>query len=75
MNGRAREAERVLRGAGIPGARVDACGRDGEIAAVRVPEEHWPRLLGAEAAELLGAIRSLGFRFVTVDLDLASSRG
>jgi hypothetical protein len=55
-----------------PEVRVEALGPDGEIAGVRVPLPALERLVGtAEAANLAGRLRELGFRHVAVDLDPA----
>ena len=56
-------AERVLRAAGIRNAGVAALGHTRDVAAVRVA----PVSFDAVAA-LAPALKSLGFRYVTLDL-------
>lgn len=53
----------LLEEAGMPGADVVAAGHQAEIAVVRASREHLP-LLGT----LAGRIKSLGFRYVALDL-------
>jgi hypothetical protein len=59
-------AERLLAERGVPGAEVRAEGPDGEIAAIRLPSADLAPLL--EDPEAADAVRSLGFRYVAVDL-------
>jgi PP-loop superfamily ATP-utilizing enzyme len=61
-------AERVLADAGIHGARVEIEGHEREIAAVRVPESAWARMLGPDGAAIAGAVKRAGFRYVALDL-------
>jgi PP-loop superfamily ATP-utilizing enzyme len=63
-------AERVLAGHGVA-ADVSVEGHEREIAAVRVSDDAWPRMLGDEGAAIAAEVKSLGFRYVA--LDLASS--
>lgn len=63
-------AERVLREGGVDGARVTAAGHSGNIAAVEASPRHLARV-----AALAPEVRSLGYRYVTVDLAHAEPRG
>jgi hypothetical protein len=54
---------------GLTGAEVRAEGPEGEIAALRLPEEALGDVLGERGAELAAKVRTLGFRYVAVDLD------
>ena len=62
------EAARVLEAAGLEPARVSAAGPDGEIALVSLARTEWSRLLSAESAALVAAIKAHGFRYVALDL-------
>lgn len=59
-------AARLLAERGIPGAQVRTEGPDGEIAAIRLPSADLAPLL--EESDAADAVRSLGFRYVAVDL-------
>lgn len=61
-------ARRLLAERGPAGARVEAAGDGGDIAAIRVDDESLDALLGDEGARLSEALRALGFRHVAVDL-------
>jgi hypothetical protein len=63
-------ARRALAEHGFPAARVDAEGAEGEIAAVRCPAAEWDALLGPAGRRAAEAVRTAGFRYVAVDLDL-----
>ena len=43
-------------------------GHEREIAAVRVAEDSWERLLGDEGAAIAAEVKALGFRYVALDL-------
>lgn len=68
MSGREATAERLLERLGFAGVRVDACGHEASLAALAVPEERWAEVI-ARSDEVAGAVRSAGFRYVTLDLD------
>jgi uncharacterized protein len=61
---RVEAAEDYLRGLGVADCRVRY--HDGDLARVEVPPADLPRVATAEVAT---ALRRLGFRFVTLDLD------
>lgn len=61
-------AERALAGEGVYGASVGVAGHEGEIAAVRVPDGQWARMLGPDGLRLADAVRAAGFRYVALDL-------
>jgi PP-loop superfamily ATP-utilizing enzyme len=61
-------AESLLHEHGVTGARVTAEGPEREIAAVRVAGPQWERMMAAESATVVTAIRALGFRYVALDL-------
>lgn len=65
---RIREAARVLADHGVPGAEVTAEGHEAEIAAVRVPDDSWDRLLGDDGVRIAAAVKRVGFRYVALDL-------
>ena len=71
MDGRIAAAERVLAAHGVAGARVSVEGHEREIAAVRVPDGAWPRVLGDEGAAIAAEVKALGFRYVALDLSVA----
>lgn len=60
-------AERVLAAHGVQ-ADVSVEGHEREIAAVRVPDGVWERMMGAEGAAIAAEVRALGFRYVALDL-------
>jgi PP-loop superfamily ATP-utilizing enzyme len=61
-------AERVLGEQGVYGAAVDAEGHERAIAAVRVPQAGWERMMGPEGAAIAQAVKAAGFRYVALDL-------
>lgn len=62
------QAVRVLVEHGVAGAEVSVEGHEDEIAAVRVPDGEWERLLGDEGARIAAAVKHVGFRYVALDL-------
>ena len=62
-------AERALKDAGVYGASVEVEGHEREIAALRVPEAAWARMLGPDGVRLADAVKAAGFRYVALDLD------
>ena len=60
-------AERVLAGHGVA-ADVTVEGHEREIAAVRVADGAWERLMGDEGAAIAAEVKALGFRYVALDL-------
>lgn len=71
---RVAEAERVFAAHGVA-ADVTVEGHEREIAAVRVGEDAWARLLGDEGAAIAAEVRALGFRYVALDLAPADGAG
>ena len=71
---RVAEAERVLAGHGVA-ADVSVEGHEREIAAVRVAEDAWARMLGDEGAVIAAEVKALGFRYVALDLAPADGAG
>ena len=71
---RVAEAERVLAAHGVA-ADVSVEGHEREIAAVRVGEDAWPRMLGDEGAAIAAEVKALGFRYVALDLAPADRAG
>ncbi|MBW3571590.1 MAG: hypothetical protein KY467_10830 [Gemmatimonadetes bacterium] len=67
-------AERVLAGHGVS-AELSAEGHEREIAAVRVAEDAWARMLGDEGAAVAAEVRALGFRYVALDLAAGDAGG
>lgn len=63
-------AERVLAAHGVFGAAVTVEGHEREIAAVRVPDGAWGRMMGDEGAAIAAEVKALGFRYVALDLDV-----
>ena len=61
-------AERALAEHGVFGATVEVEGHEREIAALRVPEAAWARMLGPEGVRLADAVKAAGFRYVALDL-------
>jgi len=57
-------AERLLAEHGLAGVRVRTAGHEREVAAIAAPPSALARL-----AELAPAIRSLGFRYVALELE------
>lgn len=64
-------AERVLAMHGVYGAQVSVEGHEREIAAVRVPDGAWERMMGDDGAAVAAEVRALGFRYVALDLAVA----
>ena len=62
------QAVHVLVEHGVGGAQVSVEGHEQEIAAVRVPDGDWERLLGDEGARIAAAVKQVGFRYVALDL-------
>ena len=71
---RVAEAERVLAAHGVA-ADVSVEGHEREIAAVRVGEDAWARMLGDEGAAIAAEVKALGFRYVALDLAPADDDG
>jgi hypothetical protein len=65
---RAAAARRAALEAGFPGVGVRACGHDGQVAAVSVPEVWRERALREGLPELAAAIRGAGFRYVAIEM-------
>jgi PP-loop superfamily ATP-utilizing enzyme len=61
-------AERALADAGVYGATVSVEGHEREIAAVRVPDREWVRMLGPDGISIADAVKRAGFRYVALDL-------
>jgi hypothetical protein len=61
-------AERALAEHGLYGAEVQVEGHEREIAALRVPEAAWARMLGPDGVRLADAVKAAGFRYVALDL-------
>ena len=61
-------AERVLAAHGVFDADVTVEGHEREIAAVRVPDGVWERMMGVEGTAIAAEVRALGFRYVALDL-------
>ena len=60
-------AEELLRAMGFAQTRVR---HHGDIARIEIPKEDMPRFLSAEVFDrVVGGFKSLGFRFVTLDLE------
>jgi PP-loop superfamily ATP-utilizing enzyme len=71
---RVAEAERVFAAHGVA-ADVTVEGHEREIAAVRVAGDGWARMLGDEGAAIAAEVRTLGFRYVALDLDVPADAG
>ena len=56
-------AERLLADHGMPDARVTAAGHEEEIAAIRTDPRNFARL-----QQLSAGLKSLGFRYVAMDI-------
>ena len=65
---RVARAERALAEHGLYGATVEVEGHEREIAALRVPEAEWERMMGPDGARLADAVKAAGFRYVALDL-------
>ncbi|HST61424.1 MAG TPA: hypothetical protein VLK84_22150 [Longimicrobium sp.] len=61
-------AERVLATHGVYGAEVSVEGHEREIAALRVPDGAWQRMMGDDGAAIAAEVKALGFRYVALDL-------
>jgi PP-loop superfamily ATP-utilizing enzyme len=61
-------AETALRDEGIDGASVEVEGHEREIAAVRVRETDWERMMGPAGLRAAEAVKAAGFRYVALDL-------
>jgi PP-loop superfamily ATP-utilizing enzyme len=68
-------AERALADAGVFGASVGVEGHEREIAAIRVPEDAWGRMMGPDGASIAQAVKRAGFRYVALDLAPADEAG
>lgn len=62
--------ERVLAAHGVYGAEVSVEGHEREIAALRVPDGAWERMMGDDGAAIAAEVKALGFRYVALDLDV-----
>ena len=67
-------AERTLEEHGVHGASVEVGGHEREIAALRVPEAAWERMMGPDGARIAGAVKAAGFRYVALDLLAGDAR-
>jgi PP-loop superfamily ATP-utilizing enzyme len=65
---RIQAAERVLAAHGLYGAEVSVEGHEREIAALRVPDGAWERMMGDDGAAIAAEVKALGFRYVALDL-------
>jgi len=61
-------AGRALADHGVHGAVVEVEGHEREIAALRVPEAAWERMMGPDGVRLADAVKAAGFRYVALDL-------
>ena len=61
-------AEQALADAGVYGATVSIEGHEREIAALRVPDGDWARMLGPDGIAIADAVKRAGFRYVALDL-------
>lgn len=61
-------AQRVLAAHGLYGAAVSVEGHEREIAALRVPDGAWQRMMGDDGAAIAAEVKALGFRYVALDL-------
>ena len=68
-------AERALAEHGLHGTRVEVEGHEREIAALRVPEAAWERLMGPDGVRLADAVKAAGFRYVALDLAGGAAAG
>jgi PP-loop superfamily ATP-utilizing enzyme len=66
---RIQAAQRVLAAHGLYGAEVSVEGHEREIAALRVPDGAWERMMGDDGAAIAAQVKALGFRYVALDLD------
>jgi PP-loop superfamily ATP-utilizing enzyme len=68
-------AERALAETGVFGAAVEVEGHEREIAAIRVPDGEWERMMGPAGAAIAQAVKRAGFRYVALDLAPADGAG
>jgi hypothetical protein len=70
VDARIAAAERALAEHGLPAAtvEVEVEGHEREIAALRVPDTEWARMLGPDGVAIANAVKSAGFRYVALDL-------
>lgn len=68
-DGRIAAAERALAEHGLAAATLEVEGHEREIAALRLPDAEWERMLGADGVAVANAVKSAGFRYVALDLD------
>lgn len=61
-------AEHALAGAGVFGATVEIEGHEREIAAIRVSDADWERMMGPDGPSIADAVKRAGFRYVALDL-------
>lgn len=66
-------AERALAEHGLADAAIEVEGHEREIAALRVPDAEWERMLGPDGIAIANAVKSAGFRYVALDLDASSA--
>jgi PP-loop superfamily ATP-utilizing enzyme len=71
---RERQADRVLAERGLAGT-VRSAGHQSEIAVLSHAPERWVALSEPERHEVLQAVKSLGYRYVALDLDPLPDRG
>lgn len=64
-------AERALIDAGFFGATVEIEGHEREIAAIRVSDADWERMMGPDGVAIAEAVKRVGFRYVALDLAAA----
>lgn len=62
-------AERALAEHGLAGAAIAVEGHEREIAALRIPDAEWERMLGPDGIAIANAVKFVGFRYVALDLD------
>jgi PP-loop superfamily ATP-utilizing enzyme len=68
-------AERALAEHGLDGASVEVEGHEREIAALRVADAEWARMMGPDGVRLADAVKAAGFRYVALDLAPARADG
>jgi len=61
-------AERALADAGVFAATVEIEGHEREIAAIRVSDTDWERMMGPDGPSIADAVKRAGFRYVALDL-------
>ncbi|HET8656936.1 MAG TPA: hypothetical protein VFL93_15535 [Longimicrobiaceae bacterium] len=62
-------ARGLLLARGFVGATVRAAGTDSEIAVLGVAEGDWERMLLGDDHDLARALKALGFRYVSLDME------